>query len=129
MSIYCPNCGSPQSRVKDSRPTESAIRRRRMCHSCGYHYTTYEVEATTIEGMMNEANRGNAALKAIAQAILDSDVAPVIQPQIRTEDAKLESRRIGRQLTDHLAKEKRVGSAIDSPVGPSGPFSGTLTSS
>jgi transcriptional repressor NrdR len=42
--MRCPNCGSLDTQVKDSRPTEdsSAIRRRRLCLSCGSRFTTFE---------------------------------------------------------------------------------------
>ena len=42
--MNCPYCGSPESRVVDSRDTEGkeAIRRRRECFSCGQRFTTYE---------------------------------------------------------------------------------------
>ncbi len=39
-----PKCGCEESKVVDSRPSESndAIRRRRECTSCGFRFTTYE---------------------------------------------------------------------------------------
>ena len=42
--MRCPNCGSLETQVKDSRPTEdsSAIRRRRLCLACGSRFTTFE---------------------------------------------------------------------------------------
>ena len=42
--MNCPYCSSPDSRVIDSRETESkeAIRRRRECMACGQRFTTYE---------------------------------------------------------------------------------------
>ena len=42
--MRCPFCGNDDSQVKDSRPTEdaSAIRRRRLCASCGARFTTFE---------------------------------------------------------------------------------------
>ena len=42
--MRCPFCQSDDSQVKDSRPTEdnSAIRRRRVCSSCGGRFTTFE---------------------------------------------------------------------------------------
>jgi transcriptional repressor NrdR len=42
--MLCPVCGSPSTRVIDSRPAESgqAIRRRRECESCAQRFTTYE---------------------------------------------------------------------------------------
>jgi transcriptional repressor NrdR len=42
--MRCPYCGSPDTQVKDSRPTEDdgAIRRRRVCTECGRRFTTFE---------------------------------------------------------------------------------------
>ena len=42
--MRCPKCGCEESKVVDSRPSESndAIRRRRECVRCGYRFTTYE---------------------------------------------------------------------------------------
>src|SRR5919109_4625098 len=42
--MRCPNCGSLDTQVKDSRPTEdsSVIRRRRVCLSCNSRFTTFE---------------------------------------------------------------------------------------
>ena len=41
--MKCPKCGYTESKVIDSRPTDtSGVRRRRQCLKCGYRYTTYE---------------------------------------------------------------------------------------
>ena len=42
--MRCPFCGNTDTQVKDSRPAEDhvAIRRRRLCPSCGGRFTTYE---------------------------------------------------------------------------------------
>ncbi|HLL27397.1 MAG TPA: transcriptional regulator NrdR [Xanthobacteraceae bacterium] len=42
--MRCPYCGTLDTQVKDSRPTEDsvAIRRRRICPSCGGRFTTFE---------------------------------------------------------------------------------------
>lgn len=42
--MRCPFCGSDDTQVKDSRPTEesAAIRRRRICPDCGGRFTTFE---------------------------------------------------------------------------------------
>src|SRR5947209_537022 len=42
--MRCPFCGEQESQVKDSRPSEdgAAIRRRRLCPSCGGRFTTFE---------------------------------------------------------------------------------------
>jgi transcriptional repressor NrdR len=42
--VRCPYCGSLDTQVKDSRPTDdhSSIRRRRICPDCGGRFTTFE---------------------------------------------------------------------------------------
>jgi transcriptional repressor NrdR len=42
--MRCPYCGSLETQVKDSRPTDdsAAIRRRRVCPDCGGRFTTFE---------------------------------------------------------------------------------------
>jgi transcriptional repressor NrdR len=42
--MRCPFCGSDDTQVKDSRPTEesAAIRRRRVCPDCAGRFTTFE---------------------------------------------------------------------------------------
>ncbi len=42
--MRCPYCGSLETQVKDSRPTEdsSSIRRRRVCPDCAGRFTTFE---------------------------------------------------------------------------------------
>ena len=42
--MRCPSCTSLDTQVKDSRPTEdsAAIRRRRLCLTCGFRFTTFE---------------------------------------------------------------------------------------
>lgn len=42
--MRCPFCGGDETQVKDLRPTEdnTAIRRRRVCSTCGGRFTTFE---------------------------------------------------------------------------------------
>src|SRR6188472_360895 len=42
--MRCPSCGSLDTQVKDSRPSEdsAAIRRRRVCLTCNFRFTTFE---------------------------------------------------------------------------------------
>ena len=40
--MRCPKCSSEDSKVVDSRQAEEAIRRRRVCESCGFRFTTFE---------------------------------------------------------------------------------------
>lgn len=42
--MRCPSCASLDTQVKDSRPTEDSavIRRRRVCLTCSFRFTTFE---------------------------------------------------------------------------------------
>ena len=42
--MHCPFCGNDDTQVKDSRPTEDSavIRRRRVCLTCNFRFTTFE---------------------------------------------------------------------------------------
>lgn len=50
--MQCPNCGSEQVLVRDSRMTTNNRRRRRyICDGCGNRFTTYEYTAYDIENL------------------------------------------------------------------------------
>jgi transcriptional repressor NrdR len=58
--MKCPFCSKDNTRVVDSRPVEdsNAIRRRRMCDSCGRRFTTYEkVETIPVIVIKKDLNR------------------------------------------------------------------------
>lgn len=62
--LRCPQCGSDQSDVKDSRPgyiiTLGAICRRRTCFKCQHRFNTFEIPVDDFEVMaekMREAVR------------------------------------------------------------------------
>lgn len=47
-SVPCPACGSG-SACADTRRAGNSCRRRRVCVSCGFRFTTYETAATSPE--------------------------------------------------------------------------------
>ena len=58
--MRCPYCGKDNTRVVDSRPVDdnTAIRRRRMCDSCGKRFTSYEkVEMIPLMVVKKDVNR------------------------------------------------------------------------
>jgi transcriptional repressor NrdR len=58
--MKCPYCGSEDTQVKDSRPTEdsAAIRRRRECPSCDARFTTFErVQLRELTVIKNDGRR------------------------------------------------------------------------
>lgn len=73
--MKCPNCGHPDSKVIDSRPSNDAsfIRRRRECLSCEKRFTTYEtVETAPIVVVKKDKSREsfdrNKLLRSIIRA-------------------------------------------------------------
>lgn len=59
--IICSDCGGNSS-VRDSRPVQGTVRRRRYCDDCGAAWTTFEVSREAIL-KLREANRLVAAIK------------------------------------------------------------------
>ena len=56
--MNCPFCGYTESKVTDSRISESGIRRRRECLSCGQRYTTNEkVELAGVQIVKKDGRR------------------------------------------------------------------------
>lgn len=40
--IACPQCQGNDTSVRDSRPSGTMIRRRRLCMACGHRFSTFE---------------------------------------------------------------------------------------
>ncbi|MCQ2500875.1 MAG: transcriptional regulator NrdR [Lachnospiraceae bacterium] len=71
--MKCPFCNQDNTRVVDSRPVEecNAIRRRRMCDSCGKRFTTYEkVELIPVIVIKKDQNREQFERSKIQAGIL-----------------------------------------------------------
>lgn len=47
--MQCPKCFSHENDVKDSRPYNEYIRRRRVCKQCGLRFTTMEMSMSDIK--------------------------------------------------------------------------------
>lgn len=74
--IPCPVCRTG-TRITDSRPGESSIRRRRVCVGCGHRFTTFEVEVPT-------AIESRAARTALKEALELCDVVATIRARLTT---------------------------------------------
>ena len=71
--MKCPFCNKDNTRVVDSRPVEdsNAIRRRRMCDSCGRRFTTYEkVETIPLMIIKKDSNREAYDRRKIERGVL-----------------------------------------------------------
>jgi transcriptional repressor NrdR len=118
--MNCPFCGLPDSRVVDSRETESkeAIRRRRECMTCGQRFTTYEkIEEIPItvtkrdgstelfhpdkllRGLMRACTKRRVPVERLEQVVAD------IERQLREEAAyQVSSERVGEMALERLQR-------------------------
>jgi transcriptional repressor NrdR len=116
--MNCPYCNSPDSRVVDSRETESkeAIRRRRECTACGQRFTTYEkieeIPITVVKrdgstelfhpekllrGLMRACTKRRVPVERLQAAVAD------IERQLREEAAyEVPSERVGKMALERL---------------------------
>ena len=122
--MRCPFCGSDETQVKDSRPTEenSAIRRRRACDNCGQRFTTFERiqlrELTVIKssGSREPLDREKLARSmriALRKRPVDPDrVELVVNGIIRrlegSGETEVRSNDIGQLIMDALASLDQV---------------------
>jgi transcriptional repressor NrdR len=112
--MRCIYCGSPDSKVIDSRlnPEGGEIRRRRECPECGRRFTTHEVPETT--PLLVVKNSGNRQIfdpaKIKAGIIKSCEKRPI--PAVKID--KLVSE-ISRELHNSLEPEvtsKKIGEMV-----------------
>lgn len=118
--MNCPYCGSPDSRVVDSRETESkeAIRRRRECTACGQRFTTYEkieeIPITVVKrdgstelfhpekllrGLTHACTKRHVPMERLQGIVSD------IERELREESAyEVSSERVGKMALERLQK-------------------------
>jgi transcriptional repressor NrdR len=116
--VNCPYCGLADSRVVDSRETESkeAIRRRRECTACGQRFTTYEkieeIPITVVKrdgstelyhpdkllrGLMRACTKRNVPVERLEGVVAD------IERELREESAyQVSSERVGKMALERL---------------------------
>ena len=117
-SMRCPYCGSLETQVKDSRPTEdsSSIRRRRICPDCGGRFTTFE-RVQLRELMVVKKNGRRVAFdrdklqRSVEVALRKRDVAPervermingIVRQLEAQGDADIPTERIGELVMEGL---------------------------
>ena len=118
--MKCPFCLEDNTRVLDSRPVDdnTAIRRRRLCDSCGKRFTTYEkVETIPLIIIKKDENREpydrskieagvlRACYKRPISAEAINQLVDSVENEIfRMSDREVSSTTIGNILMDHLKK-------------------------
>ena len=115
--MQCPYCNYKESKVVDSRHTDSnSIRRRRECESCKKRYTTYEtIETTPIMVIKKDNTREyfdrekikNGLIKSCEKRPVSIDQIESVISYIENEINKnyldeIETRIIGEMIMDKL---------------------------
>ncbi len=87
--MKCPFCSNPDTRVIDSRLTDSSdsVRRRRMCEKCGKRFTTYErLEDQPIAVIKKDNTREpfdrNKILSGLIRACIKRDISAEVLNKI-----------------------------------------------
>src|SRR3972149_8208735 len=118
--MRCPSCGSLDTQVKDSRPTEDSavIRRRRVCLACNFRFTTFERvqlrELTVIKRNGRRVPFDRDKLMRSVQISLrkrpvepdriEAMVSQIVRELESIGEAEVSSETIGEMIMEHLRK-------------------------
>ncbi len=110
--MRCPKCSSEESKVVDSRQAEDAIRRRRVCESCGFRFTTFErIEEMPLLVIKKDDKREPFNREKIVRGLVRSAYKrPVSSEDIETTVANVE-RKI-RQLDSNEVESDFIGEFV-----------------
>jgi len=116
--MRCPSCGSLDTQVKDSRPTEdsAAIRRRRVCLTCNFRFTTFErVQLRELVVIKRNGRRvpfdRDKLLRSLSIALRKRPVTPdqveqmvskVVRDLESIGESEITSETIGEAVMEHL---------------------------
>ena len=122
--MKCPFCGSDDTQVKDSRPTEdnTSIRRRRSCTSCGGRFTTFERvqlrELTVLKaGGRREPLDRDKILRSMSIALRKRSIEPgrieraitgIIRRIESSGQTEIKSQQVGELVMDALSQLDQV---------------------
>ncbi|MFC4651533.1 transcriptional regulator NrdR [Lactococcus nasutitermitis] len=110
--MRCPKCQSEDSRVVDSRQADNAIRRRRVCESCGNRFTTFErIEEMPLLVIKKDDKREPFNREKIVRGLVRSAYKrPVSSEDIEKIVARVEQRI--RQLDTNEVKSDEIGAFV-----------------
>jgi transcriptional repressor NrdR len=116
--MRCPSCASLDTQVKDSRPTEdsAAIRRRRVCLTCNFRFTTFErVQLRDLTVIKRNGRRvpfdRDKLLRSLQISLRKRPVAPeqieqMVSKMVRElegqGESEVSSETIGEMVMEHL---------------------------
>ena len=110
--MRCPYCGSLETQVKDSRPTDdaSSIRRRRVCPDCAGRFTTFErVQLRELTVVKKSGRRvpfdRDKLMRSLEVALRKRAVDPTrVERMANGIVRQLESQSDGDITTDHIGE-------------------------
>ena len=116
--MRCPYCGSTNTQVKDSRPSEdhTTIRRRRVCADCGGRFTTFErVQLRELTVVKRNGRRmpfdRDKLMRSVQVSLrkrpVDSErvekmVSDIVRELESNGEAEISSETIGEAVMEHL---------------------------
>ncbi len=123
--MRCPFCGSENTSVKDSRAAEddTAVRRRRICESCGARFTTFErVQLREITVIKRDGKRAPFDRERLARSItialrkrpvdreqIDQMVSGIVRKLESTGESEISSNDVGELAMEALRQVDPVG--------------------
>ncbi|MGQ9584023.1 MAG: transcriptional regulator NrdR [Anaerolineae bacterium] len=91
--MKCPYCGSPESRVIDTRDASQGIRRRRECRGCGKRFTTYEQVTNSLMVVKSDGRREPWQAEKVLQGIrIASAKRPIPMEEMERLVARVEDK-------------------------------------
>src|SRR5512134_3615826 len=116
--MRCPSCGSLDTQVKDSRPTEDSavIRRRRVCIACNFRFTTFErVQLRELTVIKRNGRRLPFDRDKLARSVeialrkrnveperIEQTVSKIVQELESLGESEVTSETIGESVMTHL---------------------------
>src|SRR5262244_595641 len=116
--MRCPNCASLDTQVKDSRPTEDSavIRRRRVCLTCSFRFTTFErVQLRELTVIKRNGRRvpfdREKLLRSVQVALrkrsidperIEQEVSKIVRELESLGENEVSSEMIGETVMEHL---------------------------
>src|SRR5438067_13709638 len=116
--MRCRKCASLDTQVKDSRPTEdsAAIRRRRVCLSCNFRFTTFErVQLRELAVIKRNGRRlpfdPDKLMRSVQIALrkrpvdperIEQMVSKIVRELESLRESEVTSEAIGRAVMEHL---------------------------
>jgi transcriptional repressor NrdR len=116
--MRCPSCASLDTQVKDSRPTEdsAAIRRRRVCLTCNFRFTTFErVQLRELTVLKRNGRRvpfdRDKLMRSLQIALrkrpidpeqIEQMVSKIVRELESQGEAEISSETVGEMVMEHL---------------------------